>query len=137
MTEKVSHPSKGAHPFCDMIGLEFTQIEKGFSQCRIRVHDQLLNPHRVVHGGVIYTMTDTGMGAAVYPFLDENELCSILEIKISYLRSLRSGVIICDTKVVHKGKNVIFLESVVKNSEDQPVASATGTYYLFASVKAL
>lgn len=131
MANKLPHPAKDFHPFCEMIGLEFTQLEKGISQCRLEVHEKLLNPHGVVHGGVIYSMTDTGMGAAVYPYLEENELCSTLEIKISYLRSVRSGILTCDTKAVHKGKNVIFLESVVKNSEDQPVATATGTFYLF------
>jgi len=135
MPKKIPDPSKGARPFCEMIGLEFTQLEKGVSQCRLRVQDRLLNPHQVVHGGAIYAMTDTGMGAAVYPYLDEDELCSTLEIKISYLKSVSSGVLTCDTKVIHKGNNVIFLESFVKNNQAQPVATATGTFYLFSPGK--
>jgi acyl-CoA thioesterase len=131
MPKKIPDRSKDFHPFCEMIGLEFTLMEKGVSQCRLKVHDRLLNPHKVVHGGAIYTMTDTGMGAAVYPYLDEDQLCATLEIKISYLKSVRSGLLVCDTKVIHKGKNVIFLESVVKNSDEQFVATATGTFYLF------
>lgn len=132
MTETIPHPAKDFHPFCEMIGLEFTHLDRGVSQCRLKIHERLLNPHHVVHGGAIYTMTDTGMGAAVYPYLDENELCSTLEIKISYLKPVRAGTLICDTKVIHKGKNIIFLESIVKTIEDQPVATATGTFYLFS-----
>ena len=60
---------KGFHPFGDLIGLKFTKVEKGYSQCTLDVVDKLLNPHKVVHGGVLYSMADTGMGgSSVYQF---------------------------------------------------------------------
>jgi len=135
MPNKTPNQSKGINPFGDLIGLEFTKLEKGASQCKLKISENLLNPHKVMHGGAIYTMTDTGMGAAVYSYLDEKELCSSLEIKISYLKSVKSGILTCDTKMIHNGKHVAFLESVVKDSNEQLVATATGTFYLFKSLK--
>ena len=75
-------------------------------------------------------MADTGMGGAVYSFLNEDELCATVEIKIVYMAPVTSGRLTCDTEVVHLGKRIAMLESEVKNGE-QLVAKATGTYSLF------
>jgi acyl-CoA thioesterase len=122
--------SKGFHPFGELIGLEFTKCEGGFSRGVLEVDERHLNPHQVVHGGVIYSMADTGMGGAVYSCLDEGELCATVEIKIVYMAPVTSGRLTCDTRVVHLGKRIALLESEVTDG-DTLVAKATGTYSLF------
>jgi acyl-CoA thioesterase len=99
------------------------------------VKETLLNPHKVLHGGVLYTMADTGMGAALYPSLAEDELCATVEIKIVYLLPVRSGTITCETKLVHKGKALAVLESEMKGP-DGLAAKALGTYSIFKVRKA-
>ncbi len=81
---------KGFHPFGDLIGLKFSKLEKGYSQCTLEVVDKLLNPHKVVHGGVLYSTADTGMGAAAYTDLGKNELCVTVEIKINYFKAIKA-----------------------------------------------
>ncbi|MHA1234765.1 MAG: PaaI family thioesterase [Promethearchaeota archaeon] len=121
---------KGFHPFGDLIGLKFTKVERGYSQCTLDVVDKLLNPHKVVHGGVLYSMADTGMGAAAYTTLSKNELCATIEIKINYFKATRSGVLICNTEVLHQGKKIVTMESEILN-DGQIVAKALGTYSIF------
>ncbi len=135
MTGPVSSISKAVNPFCEMIGLEFTEFNLGYSKCRLNISDKLLNPHNVLHGGAIYTMADTGMGGALYGLMKENETCATVEIKINYIRSIRTGHLVCTTRVIHKAKSVAFLESTVKDHEDQLIATATGTYYVFTPKK--
>ena len=130
MAKEFPLKSKGFHPFGELIGLEFTQCEGGFSRGVLEVDERHLNPHNVVHGGVIYSMADTGMGGAVYSCLNEGELCATVEIKIVYMVPVSSGSLTCDTRVVHRGKRIALLESEVKNGE-RLVAKATGTYSLF------
>lgn len=130
MAKEFPLKSKGFHPFGELIGLEFTQSEGGFSRGVLEVGERHLNPHNVVHGGVIYSMADTGMGGAVYSCLNEGELCATVEIKIVYMAPVSSGRLTCDTRVVHRGKRIALLESEVKNGE-RLVAKATGTYSLF------
>ena len=122
--------TKGFHPFGDLIGLKFTKLEKGYSQCTLDVVDKLLNPHKVVHGGVLYSMADTGMGAAAYTNLGKNELCATIEIKINYFKAVKAGSLTCDTKVIHKGKKIVTLDSEIFN-DGQIVAKALGTYSIF------
>ncbi|MBY9014170.1 MAG: PaaI family thioesterase [Candidatus Lokiarchaeota archaeon] len=121
---------KGFHPFGDLIGLKFTKLEKGYSQCTLEVVDKLLNPHKVVHGGVLYSMADTGMGAAAYTTLAKNELCATIEIKINYFKATKAGVLTCNTKVIHQGKKIVTMDSEIFN-DSQIVAKALGTYSVF------
>lgn len=121
---------KGFHPFGDLIGLKFTKLERGYSQCALEVVDKLLNPHKVVHGGVLYSMADTGMGAAAYSNLDKNEICATIEIKINYFKAVKGGSLICNTRVIYQGKKVATLDSEILN-DGQIVAKALGTYSIF------
>lgn len=120
----------GFNPFGELVGLDFSRCEEGYSQCYLDVNENLLNPHGVLHGGVIYSLSDTGMGGALYTRLDEDELCATVEIKIAYFRPVTSGTVICDTKVVHKGKTLAFLESEIVNN-DRLIAKALGTFSIF------
>lgn len=130
MPKIVSLNSKGFNPFGELVGLNFTQCENGYSQCFLEVVGNLLNPHGFLHGGVVYSLADTGMGGALYTRLDENELCATVEIKIVYFRPVTSGTVTCDTKVIHKGKTIAFLESEIVNI-DRPIAKALGTFSIF------
>lgn len=95
----------------------------------MEVTDALLNPHRVLHGGVIYSMADTGMGAALYSDLDQGESCTTVEIKIAYFRAVTAGTLICDTKIIHRGRKIATLESEIKN-DGRLIAKAFGTFYI-------
>ena len=79
------------HPYAELIGLRMEALEGGRSVCSLQVVDTLFNPHGVVHGGVIYSLADTGMGAALYPTLNPGELCATVEIKINYFKPVRAG----------------------------------------------
>ena len=121
---------KGFHPFGDLLGFEFTKFEEGYSQCALEIKENHFNPHKVVHGGVMYSMADTGMGAAIYSLLEKDELCATIEVKISYFKPVKDGKLICNTHVVHKGKTIGVLESDIINNE-KLVAKAYGTYSIF------
>jgi len=118
------------HQFAELIGLVFENIDKGRSICKLEVKDELFNPQNVVHGGVLYSMADTGMGGALYPLLESDEYCATIEIKISYFNPVRTGLLECSTTLVNKGKTIASLESVVSNN-GLLVAKATGSYSIF------
>jgi acyl-CoA thioesterase len=124
------------HPFADLIGLEMEHRESGKSTCSLTVEDKLLNPHRVVHGGVLYSMADTGMGAALYPLLSEGELCATIEIKINYFAPVQQGRVVCVTELVNKGRTVANLESEIRCG-DRIVARANGNYAIFTPSRRL
>ena len=125
-----------AHPFADLIGLHFREggHAPGRSECYIDVAPAHLNPHGVVHGGVLFSMADTGMGKALYPSLAEGELCATIEIRIAYHRAVSEGRIVCDTRVVSRGKRIAHLESDLM-VDGALVARAVGSYSIFAPTR--
>ncbi len=123
--------AKGFHPFGELIGFTFSKLEKGYSQCTLNIEEKLMNPHGFLHGGVIYSMADTGMGAAIYSLLEGTESCATIEVKINYFKPVKDGVLICNTKVIHKGRSISVLESEIMNNE-KLVAKAFGTFSIFS-----
>ena len=118
------------HPFAELIGLVFEDRDKDYSYCRLAVTENLYNPYYTVHGGVIYSMADTGMGSALAHLLETNESCATIEIKITYFKPVRNGILECKSIVVHKGKTIASLESEVLNN-GKLVAKAYGTFSIF------
>jgi len=75
-------------------------------------------------------MADTGMGGALYSDLDEDELCATIEIKIVYFTAVTSGVLTCETKLIHKSRKIAVLESEIEG-DGRPIAKAIGTFSIF------
>ncbi|MBN2098912.1 MAG: PaaI family thioesterase [Dehalococcoidia bacterium] len=131
MGKEMPADMSGFNPFGDLIGLQFVQCEGGYSRCTLEVGQKLLNPHGVVHGGVMYSMADTGMGGAMYTVMEKDELCATIEIKIVYFKAVREGTLVCVTRIINRGKRVAALESEI-TSGGRLVAKASGTYSIFA-----
>ena len=130
MAKKMPAEHSGGHPFGELLGLTFEEMKEGNSRCRIELCDQLMNPHGVVHGGVIYSMVDTGMGGALYTRLEPPQLCATVEIKIHYFKAVSTGSLLCSTRIINLGKRIATLESEV-NSGEMLIAKALGTYSIF------
>ncbi len=118
------------HPFADLLGLSVDSKLNGKSICSIAFHERLLNPNNVVHGGVIYTLADTGMGGALMSLLGDGQLCATIEIKIMYLMPAGHVDLVCNTHVIKKGRRVAILESEVFSGKEL-VAKATGSFAVF------
>jgi len=120
-----------SHPFADLIGLRVEEQQAGFSRLSIEISEHHLNPHKVVHGAVLYALADTGMGAALYPTLAAGQLCATIEVKINYFKPVSTGRIVCTTEVVNRGKTIANLESKLF-LDNILVAQANGNYAIFS-----
>ena len=118
------------HPFADLIALSVDEQSVGASTLRLTTDQRHLNPHRVVHGAVLYALADTGMGAALYPTLAPGELCATIEIKINYFKPVHGGLLTCRTTLVNRGKAVANLDARLYLGE-LLVAQANGNYAIF------
>lgn len=116
------------NPFASLLGIEFTDIEAGFSRCELAVTDRLQNPHGVVSGGVLYTMADFGMGAAIYPTLEEAAVPSTVDVTINYFRPVEDGTVTCETTLVNRSQSLAYFESTL--ATDTEVARASGTFFV-------
>lgn len=95
-----------------------------------------MNPHGLVHGAVLYALADSGMGGALSSVLDPAEICSTIEIKISYLRPWKRGVLRCDTRVISRSRRTATLQSDLYDGDDRHLAMATGTFAILSAARA-
>jgi acyl-CoA thioesterase len=120
----------GTGPFADLLGLRRATMEDGRCRFEATVRPGHMNPHGVVHGGVVYTLVDYAMGGAVTSRLAPGERCATLEIKINYLAPVSEGRIAAEAWVVARTARVAVLEARVQADGDRLVALATGSFYI-------
>lgn len=114
--------------FACKLGARKWVLKPGYSSCELIVRGRHTNLNKVLHGGVMYSIADTGMGGALSSTLKKNEVCATVEMKINYLASVTRGIIRQETKMLQRGKRFAVFISEIKDSKGRLVAIATGTF---------
>jgi uncharacterized protein (TIGR00369 family) len=118
-------------PLADLLGIVTETRSNGYSRMRCPVDPALFNPNGVLHGGVIYTLIDYGMGGATMSALGEGEYCTSIEVKVSYLASVREGTLTAETQVLKEGRTIAFVESKVTDDKGRLVATGNASMFIF------
>lgn len=126
----MARPTGGNHPFAELLGLRIDAVGDGRCRAHLEVREELFNPHHVAHGGVLFSLADTSMGAALYHELDAGESCATIEMKMNFIKPVRKGRLECDTTLVRRGRTTAVLESRITVDGDL-VAIALSTYAIF------
>ena len=120
----------GVGPLARLLGIRRKSMAKGRCCFTLRVRREHMNPHGVVHGGVVYSLVDYAMGGALASRLEPGERCATLEVKINYLASVSQGTLRAEARVIERTKRVGVLEATVHADGDRLVALATGSFYI-------
>ena len=120
------------NPFAELVGFVLRIGRRGSGACSaaLDVHAELLNPNGVVHGGALFAMADTVMGAALHTTLAPGEYCATVEIKIHFLQPVSKGRIRARARLVQRGSRIAVLEAHISVGRRQ-VAQALGTFAIF------
>lgn len=120
----------GVGPLAEHLGLRRVAMGDGRARFDATVRPEHLNPHGVVHGGVVYTLVDYAMGGAVTSRLEPGERCATLEIKINYLAAASHGVLQAEADVVERTARTAVVRAEVRDGGGRRLALATGTFYI-------
>jgi acyl-CoA thioesterase len=130
-TMKLKDVINGTSPFAEKLGIEVSQFEQGTARCGLEIKGFMRNKHKSVHGGVIYSLADVGMGVALYSRLNRpKQQCATIEIKMNYLRPALGDRLVCNARVLQQGKSFAVVEAEVADRETL-VAKALGTFAVF------
>jgi uncharacterized protein (TIGR00369 family) len=89
--------------------------------------NEFLNPVGSIQGGILAAMLDDTLGPAAAALLGGEAFAQTLELKTSFLRPARPGKLYGDGRVVHRGRDIVFLEGSLSTAEGTVVATATAT----------
>ena len=121
-------PGTSIGPLAEQLWITNDGAKDGHAVYHLDVRPEMLNPHGVLHGGAVYVMVDYSMGGATMSVLPAGDICSTIEIKMSYLASVREGRLTAETDIIKRGRRVVFLESKVTDDRGRLVAAATGSF---------
>jgi molybdopterin converting factor subunit 1 len=113
--------------YVELLGMRPLHSEPGHMRFEFEATEQFLNPGGVVQGGFITAMLDETMGPAALSQLGPGHMIPTLELKVSFLRPVQPGRLVCDGRVVQMGKSVAFLEGSLADDDGNVVATATAT----------
>ena len=115
-------------PFGDLVGIQLDTVEPGLATMALTVRDELRQNNGVVHGGAIATLIDSAAAFAIIPLLRDDETTTTVDLTISYIRPLRSGVAHASARVLRQGSRIIVLSAEVLDEDGNLAATGLTTY---------
>ena len=98
---------------------------------RLTIRDELINPAGLLSGPVAYAMVDYSMGSALWVKRQSGERIATINISINYLRTARSGDVICESALERRNDRVAVLRSEVTDEDGRLLATAIGSFSIF------
>lgn len=117
-------------PLLRDLEMTFEGVGDGVCHCSLPVKPRLQNPHGGLHGGIAFTLADTGMGFAVFSLIDANEQASTLDMSIRYLKPARGKRITAHCRVVRRGATIAVTQAEIVNDAGEAVALAEAAFYI-------
>jgi uncharacterized protein (TIGR00369 family) len=118
-------------PFNSYIGTEVLFREKGEAEVVLTLKAHHLNRRGVAHGGVITSLLDSALGAAVISSVPEDWWVATTSLTTQFLDGVGEGKLIASGRVVRRGARVAFATGEVRDGDGRLVATASGTWHLW------
>ncbi len=121
-------PGAFAPPIAQLIGMRAIAWDEGSAVLELDA-DELkhANPMGTLHGGVLCDLADLAMGVACYSTLESGQSFTTLELKINFLKPIRSGRLTATAHVKKGGRTTALLECDIRDDKESLVAFATST----------
>ena len=108
-------------------------IERGFFQSKVRIKEQHRQQDGFIHAGVIATMADHTAGYAAFTTVSEEFQILTIEFKVNFLRPAYGECVVCRSRVIREGSQIIISESEVFDvREDEEILAAKAIVTLMA-----
>jgi uncharacterized protein (TIGR00369 family) len=116
-------------PAAATLGWELVDVDPdaGTIEVSFVAREEFVNPLGNVQGGFLAAMLDDTLGPALVATLGPAQFGVTLELKVSFLKPARVGVLRGRGRVVHRGGSVAFLEGSLVAPDGATVATATAT----------
>ena len=105
-------------------------IKRGYFQSRVKIEDHHRQQDGFIHAGVMATMADHTAGYSAFTTVSEEFQILTIEFKVNFLRPAFGDALVCRSRVIRGGNQVIISESEVfdqREGEETLVAKALVT----------
>jgi uncharacterized protein (TIGR00369 family) len=122
-------------PAAALVGYRIVAVADGEVRYELTPCEEHGNIFGTVHGGILATLLDTAMTAAVIAALPRGRSCSTAEIKVNYLRPVtaNTGTLTCEARLLHAGRRLATSEGKVRDRDGRLHAAGLCSCALFTS----
>ncbi len=122
-------------PAVVLLGSVFVDVEPGRAKMEFDAKEHLHNGVGLVHGGFLAAMLDDTLGTAAASAVRPDQFVTTVEMKVNYIRPARSGKLIGEGRVVHKGRSIIFAEATLRAEDGSLIATGSSTWRVIPAPK--
>lgn len=123
----VERALKQEAPVQKLVGFTLDEIEGGRTVGYLEAGPQHANPMGGLHGGILCDLADAAMGTAFASTLEPEQRSTTVELKINFLRPVRTGRLRAEAKVVKRGRTIGYIECDVTDQRERLIAKASST----------
>ena len=117
-------------PFVEHLGIQLTEVSRERATIVLERRPELLNSWGSTHGGVIMTMLDYVMSAAVRGHYANDNSVLTVDLSLGFMNAALGERILAEGRVLHSGKSTAFCEAEARDDGGKLLAKALGTFKL-------
>jgi uncharacterized protein (TIGR00369 family) len=119
---------RAAMPYAETLGLELLSASPDEVRGRITWEERLTTAAGLLHGGVLMGLADTIGAYCAYLNLPEgSSATATIESKTNFFRPVSSRHVEAVSRVLHKGRTTIVVETDLRDADGKHVARVTQT----------
>jgi 1,4-dihydroxy-2-naphthoyl-CoA hydrolase len=101
-----------------LLGIVVNEIGENVLTAEFTVTQSHLAPNGYLHAGSVVTLADTACGYACVAHLPEGASSfTTIELKSNFIGTAREGVVECEAKAVHAGRNTQVWDALVRHRD--------------------
>ena len=104
---------------------------RGGAVATLRLRPHHLNRRGVAHGGVVSSLLDSALGAAVIRSIPKQWWCATISLSIQFLDGAGTGTLTATGAVTRRGARIAFAKGEAHDADGHLVATAQGSWYLW------
>lgn len=129
-------PSERARiPFVEHLGIRLVEQSAARATIALDKRPELLNSWGATHGGVIMTMLDYVMSAAVRGHYGADNSVLTVDLSLGFMKAAFTDQMTAVGRVLHRGRSTAFCEAEAHDETGHLLAKAIGTFKLLPPEK--
>ncbi len=110
--------------FDNELGLTYLELTADGGRAQLEIHDKLLQPWGIVHGGVYCSIIESLASVSGHVWLSENGGGTVVGVNnnTDFLRALSSGMVTATSTPIHRGRRQQLWLITISDGNDRVVA---------------
>jgi uncharacterized protein (TIGR00369 family) len=115
-------------PFASMIGMRLEARDADEVRARLDWAPELCTSNGILHGGVVMSLADAAGAILAFDNLPTGASgTTTVTSSANFVRAVRAGSIVATSRLLHRGRTTLVVDTEIRDDDDRLVARVTQT----------